>query len=146
MDERRIAAYHEAGHALVALYCGVGVKRVEIDPDGSGRTMLSTPLRRLPAWIRGAIAMAGPLAAARISGVEEYGPGDQTMLDQAVAELRAACGGAGDGSHEVEVYKAILDPLGDVPDVAERLLAAGSLSWRQLPRRRKPDEPLSWYF
>jgi phosphoribosylformylglycinamidine (FGAM) synthase PurS component len=42
-ENLRDAAYHEAGHVVVARFFGLTVRQVEIEEDGSGRADLALP-------------------------------------------------------------------------------------------------------
>ena len=44
-DNLRDAAYHEAGHAVVARFFGLTVREIEIGEDGSGRANISSAER-----------------------------------------------------------------------------------------------------
>jgi hypothetical protein len=44
--ERRICAVHEAGHAVVAMYCGIDVIELRIGPGGGECTHLGGPQRK----------------------------------------------------------------------------------------------------
>ena len=48
-ENLRDAAYHEAGHVVVARFLGLAIREVEIEEDGSGRANIS---RRTPAVSR----------------------------------------------------------------------------------------------
>jgi ATP-dependent Zn protease len=50
VTQRRLTAYHEVGHAIVAWWLGHPPKRVTIEPgDGyHGRTRHMNPFRRMP--------------------------------------------------------------------------------------------------
>ena len=79
-----VTAYHEAGHALVAIYVGARVRSMTIEPDRDdgparhGDTQIEWPLDRFTeqefheksAWV----ALAGPVAEMIYSG-EPYHPG-----------------------------------------------------------------------
>ena len=57
-DNLRDAAYHEAGHVVVARFLGLTVKEVEIAEDGSGRADIS-PAEHLPLVDQIAVCVAG---------------------------------------------------------------------------------------
>ena len=46
-ENLRDAAYHEAGHVVVARFLGLEIREVEIEEDGSGRADIS-PGEHLP--------------------------------------------------------------------------------------------------
>ena len=59
IDENlRDAAYHEAGHVVVARFFGLTVGEVEIGEDGSGRANISSA-ERLPLVDQIAVCVAG---------------------------------------------------------------------------------------
>ena len=57
-DNLRDAAFHEAGHVVVARFLGLTVREVEIGEDGSGRTNISSA-ERLPLVDQIAVCVAG---------------------------------------------------------------------------------------
>jgi len=57
-DNLRDAAYHEAGHVLVARFLGLTVKKVEVKEDGSGRAEINSA-ERLPLVDQIAVCVAG---------------------------------------------------------------------------------------
>ena len=57
-DNLRDAAYHEAGHVVVARFLGLSVREVEIGEDGSGRANISSA-ERLPLVDQIALCVAG---------------------------------------------------------------------------------------
>jgi hypothetical protein len=57
-DNLRDAAYHEAGHVVVAHFLGLTVREVEIEEDGSGRATISSA-ERLPLVDQIAVCIAG---------------------------------------------------------------------------------------
>src|SRR5262245_40596665 len=57
-DNLRDAAYHEAGHVVVARVLGLTVREVEIEEDGSGRANIS-PAEHLPLVDQIALCVAG---------------------------------------------------------------------------------------
>lgn len=73
MSELRLAAVHEAGHAIAAFALGFAVERVEVACDGAGRIIYSYPWESAesPSSIerRIVVSMAGPLAEHLLGGV-----------------------------------------------------------------------------
>jgi len=57
-ENLRDAAYHEAGHVVVARFLGLTIREVEIEEDGSGRANLS-PAEHLPLVDQIALCVAG---------------------------------------------------------------------------------------
>jgi hypothetical protein len=57
-ENLRDAAYHEAGHIVVARFLGLTVREVEIEEDGSGRADIS-PAEHLPLVDQIAVCVAG---------------------------------------------------------------------------------------
>jgi hypothetical protein len=57
-ENLRDAAYHEAGHVVVACFFGLTVRQVEIEEDGSGRADISSA-ERLPLVDQVAVCVAG---------------------------------------------------------------------------------------
>src|SRR5262245_38362339 len=57
-DNLRDAAYHEAGHVVVARFLGLTIREVEIAEDGSGRADIS-PAEHLPLVDQIAVCVAG---------------------------------------------------------------------------------------
>ena len=57
-ENLRYAAYHEAGHVVVACFFGLTVRQVEIEEDGSGRADISSA-ERLPLVDQVAVCVAG---------------------------------------------------------------------------------------
>src|SRR5262245_37816896 len=57
-DNLRDAAYHEAGHVVVARFLGLTVREVEIEEDGSGRANIG-PSEHLPLSDQIALCVAG---------------------------------------------------------------------------------------
>ena len=57
-DNLRDAAYHEAGHVVVARFLGLKVTEVEIGEDGSGRANISSA-ERLPLVDQIAVCVSG---------------------------------------------------------------------------------------
>ena len=57
-DNLRDAAFHEAGHVVVARFLGLTVREVEIGEDGSGRANISSA-ERLPLVDQIAVCVAG---------------------------------------------------------------------------------------
>src|SRR5262245_10132177 len=57
-DNLRDAAYHEAGHVVVAHFLGLTIREVEIAEDGSGRADIS-PAEHLPLVDQIAVCVAG---------------------------------------------------------------------------------------
>lgn len=96
-----LEAYHEAGHALMALLVGGRVKHVSIAPEEdemgrSGETVIHWPRRWSPEEVASRavqVALAGPVAEMIYSG-DPYHPGllsawaqDWTMALECVAQL-----------------------------------------------------------
>jgi hypothetical protein len=57
-DNLRDAAYHEAGHVVVARFLGLTIREVEIEEDGSGRSDISSA-EHLPLVDQIAVCVAG---------------------------------------------------------------------------------------
>ena len=57
-DNLRDAAYHEAGHVVVARFLGLAIGRVEVEEDGSGRADISSATH-LPLVDQIAVCVAG---------------------------------------------------------------------------------------
>src|SRR5262245_34983656 len=57
-ENLRDAAYHEAGHVVVARFLGLTIREVEIEEDGSGRANIS-PAEHLPLVDQIALCVAG---------------------------------------------------------------------------------------
>ena len=57
-ENLRDAAYHEAGHIVVARFLGLTVREVEIEEDGSGRADISSA-EHLPLVDQIAVSVAG---------------------------------------------------------------------------------------
>src|SRR5262249_26382486 len=57
-DNLRDAAYHEAGHVVVARFLGLTIGRIEIEEDGSGRADISSA-ENLPLVDQIALCVAG---------------------------------------------------------------------------------------
>ena len=57
-ENLRDAAYHEAGHVVVARFLGLAIREVEIEEDGSGRANIS-PAEHLPLVDQVALCVAG---------------------------------------------------------------------------------------
>jgi hypothetical protein len=70
-DGLRGVAFHEAGHAVVALALGLNVARVEIFEDNAGRTAVE-PTEHLPIEDRIAICVAGMAAADMFDAPPSY--------------------------------------------------------------------------
>lgn len=75
-DELDKTTYHEAGHCVMAVYCGATVERATIDPEEDGFhgfVEIHWP-QDSPAMDKVAVALAGPVAEMIYSG-EPYHPG-----------------------------------------------------------------------
>jgi hypothetical protein len=135
-DERRVSAYHEAGHAVMALQLGVGVQQVALEPPV---TTLRPPMRSINPHSRGAIALAASWATRHLLGLDEpLGTSDGAMLDAAIADIMSRFPGEGAAAYAAQcaVQVSMQLSLKHVRDVAERLLQArGPLGWKDLPRR-----------
>jgi hypothetical protein len=57
-ENLRDAAYHEAGHVVVAQFFGLTIREVEIEEDGSGRANISSA-EHLPLGDQIALCVAG---------------------------------------------------------------------------------------
>src|SRR5215510_5733750 len=57
-DNLRDAAYHEAGHVVVARFLGLTIGKIEIEEDGSGRADISSA-EHLPLFDQIALCVAG---------------------------------------------------------------------------------------
>jgi hypothetical protein len=62
-DDLRGAAYHEAGHVMVARFLGLTIGKIEIEEDGSGRADTSSA-EHLPLIDQVALCVAGMEAQA----------------------------------------------------------------------------------
>ena len=62
-DDLRGAAYHEAGHVMVARFLGLTIGKIEIEEDGSGRADISSA-EHLPLIDQVALCVAGMEAQA----------------------------------------------------------------------------------
>ncbi|UUV28572.1 hypothetical protein NQK81_27755 [Amycolatopsis roodepoortensis] len=66
MDEDRVTAWHEAGHAVVYLLQGRSLRYVTLRPRGAGRVgFTAVRPRRVDLGAQAVVAHAGPLAQAR---------------------------------------------------------------------------------
>jgi hypothetical protein len=59
-ENLRDAAYHEAGHIVVARFLGLTVREVKIEEDGSGRADISSA-EHLPLVDQVAVCVAGTI-------------------------------------------------------------------------------------
>jgi hypothetical protein len=85
-NQRQIAAYHEAGHAVIALALSVTRLHVSIEPKGSslGRVVhLGLPGPDDDSAIL--ISLAGPLAQRRFAPDSEWPTNDLAAVDEIVA-------------------------------------------------------------
>jgi len=124
-DVLRGAAYHEAGHAVVALALRLRVARVEIFEDHAGRTDVE-PTEHLPIEDRIAICVAGMAAADMFDAPPSYELahlGDEGDVRDLLYDIDEA---SADELRDKGVQRA-LDLLkvhvNSVEDIAARLLA-----------------------
>jgi hypothetical protein len=84
----RGAAFHEAGHVIVARFFGLTVKEIEIDEDGSGRATISSA-EHLPLVDQIALCVAGVEAQVLFEcGTRDYGAfGDYLQFSKLVEGL-----------------------------------------------------------
>lgn len=120
--EREITAHHEAGHAVIARALDVYVACVTIIPFAgrSGSTWHKPPKRPEGAIL---IAMAGPLAEARLTGTLIYGGADEERIASAIRHL------SGPREHyEAQASTLVAEHWREIEIVADELLdGAGKL-------------------
>ena len=90
-ENLRDAAYHEAGHVVVACFLGLTVKEVEIREDGSGRANISSA-ERLPLVDQIAVCVSG-IEAQELFNCPVYDHaalGDYLKVRELMAELTDA--------------------------------------------------------
>jgi len=71
-DNLRDAAYHEAGHVVVARFLGLTVREVEIEEDGSGRANIG-PSEHLPLGDQIALCVAGIMDVPTLGFTQPHG-------------------------------------------------------------------------
>ena len=89
-DNLRDAAYHEAGHVVVARFLGLIVREVEIGEDGRGRANISSA-ERLPLVDQIAVCISGIAQELFNCPVHEHAAlGDYRKLRELMAGLTEA--------------------------------------------------------
>jgi hypothetical protein len=110
------AAYHEAGHAAVAIHVGWAVQKIEISPEALHGGALIKPSGR-PSWRKGLlVAMAGTAA------YRTFDPSGRFSVNEQGIPVGTLDGG------EID---RILTDMGDAEDVSERR----RLRWADLTER-----------
>lgn len=97
MNERTVAAFHESGHAVIALAMGFKVVRVAVDYSGGGECAANFERETISMMQTAAklcFLLGGPAAAARVEGmdVDENDPRnavDFAQIRKLVAEYHA---------------------------------------------------------
>lgn len=123
---RELAAYHEAGHAIVARTYGLAVPHVSIDGDGHG----VTKHERCAPELELRIALAGIEAEASASGIDEWWSATDVELAARCGDdiIRAARLGeivdAADALHDVR--EILRDRWAAVAAMAEELVLASA--------------------
>jgi hypothetical protein len=90
-ENLRDAAYHEAGHVVVAQFFGLTIREVEIEEDGSGRANISSA-EHLPLGDQIALCVAGIEAQELFNcPIHQHAAlGDYLRLRELLAELTEA--------------------------------------------------------
>ena len=91
MSPRESAAYHEAGHAVAGVLCGVRLLFVQVDEDAAGRCDFQSSTLTGERQIR--IAMAGPAAEYifRHPGACGFALADCNASDDDLADIARYC-------------------------------------------------------
>jgi hypothetical protein len=90
LDASVIGAFHEAAHALVALALNQKIKKLSVNPDGTGLcrvAQLSTAQNRKALLDYCAISCAGSIAASKLTGQNRWSGGDHENTERALAEV-----------------------------------------------------------
>jgi hypothetical protein len=90
LDASLIGSYHEAGHAAVAVSLGQKVKRLSVNPDGTGLcrvAQLPTTQNRRALLHYCAVASAGGIAASRLTGENRWGAQDHQNIETKLGEV-----------------------------------------------------------
>jgi ATP-dependent Zn protease len=124
-DGLRGAAYHEAGHAVVALALGLRVERVEIfDEDNSGSADVE-PAKHLPLVDRLAICLAGINANHMFKAPmhELAGFQDHVMVRKLVSDIPETEGDILRDKGHQRAWDLLKAHARSVEDIAAQLLA-----------------------
>jgi hypothetical protein len=90
LDASLIGAYHEAGHAAVALELGQTVTKLSVNSDGTGFCRVhypSTTKSRQNLVRYCAVSAAGSIAASRLTGEDRVSMGDHENMERALGEV-----------------------------------------------------------
>jgi ATP-dependent Zn protease len=90
LDARTIGAYHESGHALVAVALNQKIKKLSVNSDGTGLcrvAQLPTTQNRKALLNYCAVASGGGIAASRLTGENRWGVQDHKNIENALAGL-----------------------------------------------------------
>ncbi len=124
--DRERAAYHEAGHAVVAIKVGVPVSRVRIGDAAGG--LCEIPAHRARSKVHADLAgmvvdLAGGIAEQLLTGVPSSGSGMDRQHAATKAAALASSGLQADELHRRALGVAGLKVLTSLPEI-ERVAAA----------------------
>ena len=150
MLEQRMAAYHEAGHAVMAYCCGFNLQLVSLDPDPNDSAVLSYAWYDEPEITPENVDdLVGALAVVHLAGfAAEKIVGGQTVLHAGVHSdikkvedlLSMVTGGPGEvqkkliGSCMQETLRLVEKRRTQILAVAQALLAQRQLSGAEVQR------------
>jgi ATP-dependent Zn protease len=117
---RRATAYHEAGHVVIGLSCGIGIQYVTIKPEGKLWGHVQRTGRRTRPYIGDATReafvcevaylLAGSLAEERFTGRNLRTPGDYSKVDQIVVAYIGADKAAALTAQMEAVVRGMIEP------------------------------------
>ena len=122
-DDLRGAAYHEAGHVVVARFLGLTIGKIEIEEDGSGRADISSA-EHLPLIDQVALCVAGMEAQALFNcpTQERVAFSDYGKVSELVAGLTEEESREIRNSAYLRALEILKGRLPEVQRLAERLI------------------------
>ena len=138
-DDMRVAAWHEAGHAVILARAGLVLGRVCIRWDGSGlteyRDTLGDPVTMAMAFLAGPATefFAGDVTAARLASMPLGGDLEKVRPQLQVARITSRCA-------STLAACAVRSSFPQIERVARRLMAVGEMTGDEV---RAAAAPLS---
>jgi len=129
-ENLRDAAYHEAGHVVIARFLGLNNREVEIEEDGSGRADISSG-EHLPLVDQIAVCVAGIEAQELFNcPVHDHAAlGDYRRVRALLAELTGAESYEYRHAGYLRALQILKSQLPEVEALAEQLLKERRVCW-----------------